>query len=68
MDKSAKRGRVLASFTVPMKVEIRRPEFEPLASLAALDAARLSRGNHKGRSRIHQFDNLVDDPDTGWSR
>jgi hypothetical protein len=30
-----------------MKVEIRQPESEPLASLAALDVERLSRGNHK---------------------
>jgi hypothetical protein len=47
MAKSAKKQRVLASFTVPMKVEIRQPEFEPLKSLAALDVERLSRGNHK---------------------
>jgi hypothetical protein len=38
---------VLAAFTVPMKVEVRQPEFEPLSTLAALDVERLSRGNHK---------------------
>lgn len=47
MAKSSKKPRVLAAFTVPMKVEIREPEFEPLTSLAALDLARLSKGNHK---------------------
>jgi len=47
MPKPAKNGRVLASFTVPMKVEIRRPEFEPFESLRALDVERLSKGNHK---------------------
>jgi hypothetical protein len=46
--KSARAGaRALATFTVPMKVEIREPEFEPLGSLDALDVRRLSRGNHK---------------------
>jgi hypothetical protein len=30
-----------------MKVQIRQPEFEPLASLKALHVKRLSRGNHK---------------------
>lgn len=39
--------RILATFKVPMKVEIRAPEFEPLSSLKALDTERLSRGNHK---------------------
>ena len=49
MAKSAKSKarRVLASFTAPVKVEIREPDFEPLTSLAALDLKRLSRGNHK---------------------
>ena len=44
---SRKRAAALAAFTVPMRVEIRQPEFEPLATLAALDVERLSRGNHK---------------------
>jgi hypothetical protein len=47
MAKSSKKPGVLAAFTVPMKVEIREPEFEPLTSLDALDLARLSKGNHK---------------------
>ena len=52
MAKSSKASRakapaLMASFTVPMKVEIRQPEFEPLASLAALDVHRLRKGNHK---------------------
>jgi len=47
MAKSSKKPRVLAQFSVPMKVEIRQPEFEPLGSLRSLDVQRLSRGNHK---------------------
>jgi hypothetical protein len=47
MPKSPKKPQVLATFTAPMKVEIRQPEFEPLASLRSLDAKRLSSGNHK---------------------
>src|SRR4051812_23594205 len=47
MAKRSKPARALATFTVPMKVEIRQPEFEPLTSLAALDVRRLSKGNHK---------------------
>ena len=47
MAKSPKKPPVLAKFSVPMKVEIRQPEFEPLASLAALDLKRLQEGNHK---------------------
>jgi len=47
MAKSSRPAPVMATFTVPMKVEIRQPEFEPLASLAALDVKRLSRGSHK---------------------
>jgi hypothetical protein len=47
MAKSAKAQRVLASLTIPTKVEIRQPEFEPLKSLAALDLRRLSKGSHK---------------------
>jgi hypothetical protein len=47
MTKSAKKHAILASFKVPMKVEIRAPEFEPLSSLSLLDTGRLSRGSHK---------------------
>jgi hypothetical protein len=47
MAKTSKTARPLATFTVPMKVEIREPEFEPMKSLAALDVKRLSKGNHK---------------------
>ena len=47
MAKSPKKSATLATFTVPMKVEVRAPEFEPLSSLAALDVDRLRRGKHK---------------------
>jgi hypothetical protein len=47
MAKPSKKTRVLAELSTPMKVQIRQPEFEPLASLKALDVKRLSRGNHK---------------------
>jgi hypothetical protein len=47
MAKSKMPGPVLAEFSVPMKVEVRKPEFEPLASLKSLDLKRLSKGNHK---------------------
>ncbi len=47
MATSPKKQRVLAKLSVPMNVEIREPEFEPLASLAALDLERLKKGNHK---------------------
>jgi hypothetical protein len=47
MAKSPKKSRVLAELSVPMKVEIREPDFEPLDSLAALDLKRLQKGNHK---------------------
>ncbi len=47
MAKSSMKLRTLASFKMPMKVEVRQPEFEPLSSLSALDLDRLSKGNHK---------------------
>src|SRR3954468_6996896 len=47
MAKTSKPAPPLATFRVPMKVEIRQPEFERLASLSALDVKRLSKGNHK---------------------
>jgi hypothetical protein len=47
MAKSRTAGSVLAEFSVPMKVEVRRPEFEPLGSLKSLDLKRLSSGSHK---------------------
>ena len=47
MAKSSKPAKPLATLTVPMKVEIRQPEFEPLSSLKALDVRRLSKGSHK---------------------
>ena len=47
MAKSSKKHPVLATFTVPTKVEIRRPEFERLTSLDALDVGRLGKGSHK---------------------
>jgi hypothetical protein len=47
MAKSKSAGSVLAEFSVPMKVEVRAPEFEPLGSLKSLDLKRLSRGSHK---------------------
>jgi len=47
MAKSKNAGSVLAEFSVPMKVEIRKPEFEPLGTLSSLDLKRLGKGNHK---------------------
>jgi hypothetical protein len=47
MAKSPKKSRVLAEISVPVKVEIREPDFEPLASLGALDLKRLQKGKHK---------------------
>src|SRR6476659_2399754 len=47
MAKSSRPAKPLATLTVPMKVEIRQPEFEPLSSLKALDMQRLSKGSHK---------------------
>ncbi len=47
MAKSSTNTKKLAAFTTSVKVEVRQPQFEPLASLSALDYARLSRGNHK---------------------
>ncbi|HEX4159620.1 MAG TPA: hypothetical protein VHY79_14215 [Rhizomicrobium sp.] len=47
MTRSPKKQRVLASFEVPVKVEVREPQFETLKTLAALDVERLSKGNHK---------------------
>jgi len=47
MVKSPKKRRPLATFTVPMKVDVHRPDFEPFRSLASLDLKRLSKGNHK---------------------
>ena len=47
MAKSARSRPVGVSFTIPLKVEIRRPKFKPLASLAALDVKRFDKGSHK---------------------
>jgi hypothetical protein len=48
MPKSSKKNqRVLASFKIPMNVEVRAPKFEPLESLSALDFDRLKKGNHR---------------------
>ena len=35
------------STTIPMRVEVRKPDFQPLSSLRSLDLTRLSKGNHK---------------------
>lgn len=42
----AKKNRPLASFRFPVDVEVYRPEFEPLGSLAHLDVEKLSRAAH----------------------
>ena len=42
-----KKSKVLARFKYPIQVEVRETEFEPLASIAALDLARLRTGNHR---------------------
>jgi hypothetical protein len=47
MAKSARSRPAVASFTIPIKLEIRRPKFKPLASLANLDVKRLDKGRHK---------------------
>jgi hypothetical protein len=39
----SKRGKLVAAFRYPVRVEIRRPEFERSASLAYIDVAKLGR-------------------------
>jgi hypothetical protein len=47
MAKASSKSKVAAKFSAPVKVQVRLPEFEPLASLKSLDLKRLSKGNHK---------------------
>src|SRR5207248_3516803 len=47
MPPAAKKAKLLATFQHPMQVEVREAKFEPLASVALLDLARLGKGNHK---------------------
>ena len=47
MAKASNMSKVAAEFSAPVKVQVRLPEFEPLASLKSLDVKRLSKGNHK---------------------
>ena len=45
--RASKKSQVVAEFSASVKVQVRRPEFEPLKSLRSLDVKRLSKGNHK---------------------
>jgi len=47
MPKSPKLKNLVAQFEYPMRVEIRRGEFEPLDSIGLLDVNKLSQGSHK---------------------
>ena len=47
MATKSRKPRADTEFTVPVKVQVRHPEFVPLATLASLDVDRLSRGSHK---------------------
>lgn len=47
MAKKTTKRPLLVAFPSRVKVEVREPEFEPLASLASLDFARLARGTHE---------------------
>jgi hypothetical protein len=46
MPKAAKKSKALLKFKRTVEVEVRLPEFEPLASLKSLDYRRLEKGNH----------------------
>jgi hypothetical protein len=46
MPKTVKRSKALLKFKRTSEVEVRLPEFEPLASLKSLDYRRLEKGNH----------------------
>ena len=47
MPKSPKSKNLVAYFEFPMRVEVRRGEFEPLDSIGLLDVDKLSQGSHK---------------------
>ena len=47
MAKSPKSKNPVAHFDFPMRVEVRRGEFEPLDSIGLLDLHKLSHGSHK---------------------
>ena len=47
MAKTAKSSSVVAEFSASVRVQVRKPRFEPLGSLSSLDVKRLERGNHK---------------------
>jgi len=46
MPKAVKKSKALLKFKRTVEVEVRLPEFEPLASLKSLDYRRLKKGNH----------------------
>ena len=45
-DVTVKKSKALLKFKRTVEVEVRLPEFEPLASLKSLDYRRLEKGNH----------------------
>lgn len=47
MPKNTQKSKSSTTFEHPFTVEIRTPDFEPLASLDSLDVDRLSKGSHK---------------------
>jgi hypothetical protein len=47
MPKALKRSKAVLKFKRTVEVEVRLPEFEPLASLKTLDYRRLEKGNHR---------------------
>jgi len=47
MASGAKKDKPLAAFDYPMRIEVRKAKFRPLASVAALDLSRLRKGRHK---------------------
>jgi hypothetical protein len=47
MQSVSKRKNLIAQFDHPMRVTVRRGEFEPVESIGLLDVKKLSRGSHK---------------------
>ena len=47
MPSASKRKSLIAQFDHPMRVTVRRGEFEPVESIGLLDVKKLSRGSHK---------------------
>jgi hypothetical protein len=47
MASKTRKEKPLATFDYPLRVEVRKVKFKPLASVALLDLSRLDKGNHK---------------------